>query len=94
MREASKQSGKIIATGGGIVTREENRGLVKQNSTVVFLDRDIELLATDNRPLSQKNGVKKLYESRIDLYRKFADITVKSEGIEKTAEKIKEMLNL
>ncbi len=94
LREASKQSGKIIATGGGIVTREENRGLVKQNSTVVFLDRDIELLATDNRPLSQKNGVKKLYESRIDLYRKFADITVKSEGIEKTAEKIKEMLNL
>ncbi len=94
LAEATKLSGKIIATGGGIVTREENYNLVKQNSTVVFLDRDVNLLATNGRPLSQKNGVLKLYESRIKLYRKFADITVKSEKIEETALKIKEMLNL
>jgi len=94
LAEVSKLSGKIIATGGGIVTREENLNLIKQNSTAVFLDRDISLLATDDRPLSQKEGTRALYEKRIHLYRKFADITVKSEDINKTAETIKEMLKI
>ena len=94
LEEVSKLSGMVIATGGGIVTREENLFLVKQNSYVVFLERELSLLECENRPISQKEGVSSLYEKRKDLYKKFSDITVKSEDIKKTAKKIKEMLNL
>ena len=52
--KAGKESGTIIATGGGIVTREENRNLLRQNGKLIHLDRPIEALATDgDRPLSQ-----------------------------------------
>lgn len=84
-----KLSGKVIATGGGVVTRERNYTLLHQNGVIVFLERDISLLPTNNRPLSQGNSLEKLYDSRIDSYRRFADITVESTGIiEKTAELI------
>ena len=84
-----KLSGKVIATGGGVVTRERNYPLLHQNGVIVFLERDISLLPTNNRPLSQGNSLEKLYNSRIDSYRRFADITVESTGIiEKTAELI------
>ena len=84
-----KLSGKVIATGGGVVTRERNYPLLHQNGVIVFLERDISLLPTNNRPLSQSNSLEKLYNSRIDSYRRFADITVESTGIiEKTAELI------
>lgn len=84
-----KLSGKVIATGGGVVTRERNYPLLHQNGVIVFLERDISLLPTNNRPLSQSNSLEKLYNSRIDSYRRFADLTVESTGIiEKTAELI------
>ena len=84
-----KLSGKVIATGGGVVTRERNYPLLHQNGVIVFLERDIALLPTNDRPLSQGNSLEKLYASRIDAYRRFADLTVESTGIkEKTAELI------
>jgi shikimate dehydrogenase len=84
-----KLSGKVIATGGGVITRERNYPLLHQNGVIAFLERDISLLPTSNRPLSQDNSLEKLYNSRIDSYRRFADITAESTGIiEKTAELI------
>ena len=84
-----KLSGKVIATGGGVVTKERNYPLLHQNGVIVFLERDIALLPTNDRPLSQGNSLEKLYASRIAAYRRFADLTVESTGIkEKTAELI------
>ena len=91
--EAGKMSGAVIATGGGIVTRKENRYPVKQNSVTVWLKRDLSLLPVDGRPVSQKNNMAELYKKRAPLYEDFADFSVDvSENAEETAEKILEKL--
>ena len=85
----SKQSGKVIATGGGVVTKERNYPLLHQNGVIVFLDRELSNLATDGRPLSQRGSLEALYAKRAGLYRAFADITVKSTEVkELTADAI------
>ncbi len=91
---AGKQTNSIIATGGGVITRPENYMPLKQNGIIVFINRDVDLLVTDGRPLSQKYGVKELYEKRLPLYRKFADIEVDGNGtVEEVANRIvKEIL--
>lgn len=77
--EVSKLQGYVIATGGGVVLREENMKALKQNGIVVFLDRNILNLSKDGRPLSQgEDALQKLYKERIDLYTKYADITADS----------------
>ena len=80
--ELGRKSGCVIATGGGVVTRNENYDVLRQNSTVIFLKRDISLLATENRPLSKDaQAVENLYKARLPLYKSFchaevdADIT-------------------
>ena len=92
--KVTKESGKIISAGGGIVLREENFPLAKQNSICIWLERDLSSLDTTNRPLSKKDGVLKLYEERKNLYEKFSDRKIECIGIEETAKKIKEMLKL
>lgn len=69
-----KESGYVIATGGGAVTVEENRDIIRQNSVVVFIERDTELLSTDDRPLSV--NLPALYEKRLPMYRSFAHVCV------------------
>lgn len=75
-----KQSGLVIATGGGCVTREENYPLLHQNGTIVYLKRDTSLLPKDGRPLSQLNSLDAMYEARRPLYEAFADFTVDNNG--------------
>lgn len=78
VRLAGKSSGKIIATGGGAILKGENRTALRENSTVVFLDADINSLATDGRPLSKNHeALKKMHCERLPLYRETADYTVK-----------------
>ena len=89
LSEIAKQSGKVIATGGGVVTKERNYPLLHQNGVIVFLERELQNLATDGRPLSQRGSLEALYAKRAGLYRAFADITVKStEAKELTADAI------
>ena len=89
LAEISKLRGKVIATGGGAVTKERNYPLLHQNGVIVFLERELCHLETNGRPLSQKGSIEKLYEERIELYRAFADLTVKSTEIRQiTAEAI------
>lgn len=76
VREEAASGGIILATGGGAVLREDNRMALSQNGFIVFLNRDPKKLATDGRPLSQQNGVMKLYEQRLPIYKSFMDIEV------------------
>ena len=76
LAELGKRSGLVIATGGGCVTRQENEPLLHQNGTVYFLERDLGKLPKDGRPLSQRNDLKAMYETREPLYRRFADRTI------------------
>lgn len=77
VRKIAKESGRIIATGGGAVLKEENRTALKENSTVVFLNSPVQSLATDGRPLSKDlDSLKKMLEQRLPLYEETADLTV------------------
>ncbi len=71
-----KKSGTVIATGGGVVTRPENRDPLRQNGTVIYLSRPLEKLATVGRPLTAANGVQSLFEVRRPLYEAWAEHTV------------------
>ena len=91
LAELGKQSGLVIATGGGCVTRPENRDLLRQNGALIFLQRALSLLPTLGRPLSQANSLEKMYQTRLPLYRAFADAEVENCGpIAETAKKILE----
>lgn len=94
LRDVSKESGCVIATGGGVVTREENLPLLGQNSVTVLLRRNVEDLPSDGRPMSQKHGVAALYERRRPLYEAWGEYTFDCVGVEETAKAIKEALCL
>ncbi len=92
--EVCKRSGCIISCGGGVVTRPENRRLLKQNSTVVFLFRDINSLATKGRPLSETNTAEALWQARSPMYRSWSDVKILNTGIGTTAISIARTLHL
>lgn len=94
LSEMAKRSGLVIATGGGVVTRPENLPILRQNSVTVLLHRPVEDLPTDGRPLSQKHGVKALYEQRKPMYEAFGEYKVECTGVEETVDKILEVLGL
>ena len=80
LAELGKQSGLVIATGGGCVTQERNYPLLHQNGTIFWLTRDLAKLPTDGRPLSQANKLADMYKTRKPLYERFADHTVSNDG--------------
>jgi len=92
--EVCKRSGCIISCGGGVVTRPENRRLLRQNSTVVFIVRDINALATRGRPLSESNSADSLWAARSPMYKSWSDLKVLNTGVNNTALAIARALHL
>lgn len=86
------KGGIILACGGGIVERDENRDIIRANSIVVQIRRDLNELATADRPISRDKGVKALYEKRADAYDSWSDLKVDNTGITEAAEEIADML--
>ena len=78
IRDISKQSGLIIATGGGCVTQEENYRPLHQNGTVIWIDRPIRDLPIEGRPLSIAANLDEMYAVRSPLYSHFADLQIKN----------------
>lgn len=77
VKSVAKEQGRIIATGGGAILRQENRTALRENSTVIFLNAPVERLATNGRPLSKDiETLRKMYEQRLPLYLETADLTV------------------
>ena len=93
LAELGKQSGLIIATGGGCVTQERNYSLLHQNGCLFCLNRDLSKLPTDGRPLSQTTKLTEMYRVRKPLYDAFADFQIDNNGdAESTAARIMEEL--
>ena len=93
LADLGMQSGLVIATGGGCVTRDENYPLLRQNGTVVWLERDIAALPTDGRPLSQSGKLEQMYTVRKPLYQRFCHTAVGNNATpQQTCEKILEVL--
>lgn len=91
LSELGKQSGLILSTGGGCVTRAENYPLLHQNSRILWLRRDVDKLPTAGRPLSQSTAPAVLYEQRKALYEAFADAAVDNNGTQ--GETLTDILN-
>ena len=80
LAEISKESGRVIATGGGIVTRPENRDLLRQNSRVIFLERELDRLPVDGRPVSQSRRLEDLLAQRLPAYEGWCDTVIENNG--------------
>lgn len=87
----------VIATGGSVVYGEEAMEHLKEIATVVYLKLPYESLKRrlgnlKNRGVVLRNGqtLKDLYEERVVLYEKYADVTIDEEnkGIEETLQYI------
>lgn len=89
----------IIATGGSVVYGREAMQHLKEIGTVVYLEVSYEIIKTrladiKGRGVVLKNGqtLKDLYEERIPLYNKYADVVISEENlsIEETVQKLLE----
>ncbi|MBR0342761.1 MAG: shikimate kinase [Oscillospiraceae bacterium] len=71
-----KESGIILVTGGGSVTREENYDLLHQNGILYQLDRDLSLLSKEGRPISLSMDLNDLFNIRKPMYDSFRDYLI------------------
>ena len=85
LKECLNDNNKVISTGGGIVLSKENRDLLQDRGTVVYLQTSIRsqvkrTASTNNRPLLQNKDpeetLEKLMFTRAPLYEEIADITI------------------
>lgn len=92
LAELGKRSGAVIATGGGCVTKEENYDLLHQNGVIFWLERDVDRLPREGRPLSA-GDLAAMYEKRRAHYARFADRVIDNNGtVESTVRQILDTL--
>ena len=75
IKEVSRGSGAVVACGTGAILLEENIKELCRKSTIVFLRREIERLATSGKRFG-KDALMKLYKERIPLYLAASDVIV------------------
>ena len=87
--ELSKQKNLVIASGGGALTFDRNVEAFKGVDIIVLLDVGLETIKyrlrnDKKRPLLQRpdkdEAMEKLFNERLPLYQKAADVTVKGES--------------
>jgi len=92
LKTLGKETGMVIATGGGIITRMENFYHLRQNGRIYQLDKALSYLATKNRPFSQGGfqSIRRLYDMRNRHYQAFRQVYVRHRTKEKTVRAILE----
>tara|TARA_X000001036_G_C20285852_1_gene646281 strand:+ start:107 stop:622 length:516 start_codon:yes stop_codon:yes gene_type:complete len=99
--EASKLENVVVATGGGIVEKKDNRDILEREKNVIFLDSSIErqfekTKDSNKRPLlndaNKIDILRKLYEKRRLFYENTSDLKISMDGLEKS-EVIKKIIN-
>ena len=81
-RKEGAAFGRIIATGGGIVLRDDNYAPLAQNGYIVCLERDLSKLPLDGRPLSKSpEALAAMQKRRAPYYEHFADASIDNNGI-------------
>lgn len=96
IRDLSTKNGLVIATGGGVIKREQNIKYLKQNGCVIFIDRPFDALQTGHgRPLSPDvDKLKALYDERMPIYNAVCDIKVNADGtVKENVQRIIEKYN-
>ena len=88
LKELLGVNGRVIATGGGSILREENRQLLKQKGYIIFLDTSVNqqmhrLRRDKKRPLLQTDNPRERLETllaeRRPIYLDLADLAVKTD---------------
>lgn len=91
----------VIATGGSVIYRDETMRYLKEISTVVYIDVSLDELQKRVSNLFKRGVVAQhattipgIYKERCDLYEKYADIKVTTNGctLEQSALKIADAL--
>ena len=90
LKELCDISNIVIATGGGIVIKPENRELLKNSSFVVYLASNVEQLVmrtarSKSRPLLERSSnreqtIRDILEVREPLYQEVADVVIETTG--------------
>ena len=87
----------VVATGGSVVYREDAIQHLKSNGKIIFLDvpldeikRRLNNINTRGIAAKKNKSIEDIYNERIALYNKYADVIIKTDGesVEKTVEKI------
>lgn len=84
----AQQHGLVIATGGGTVLNNQNVEALRQNGFVVWLQRDLQLLSTQNRPISKAVGVQQLFEQRKHLYASASHFVCQNDDVQTAANNV------
>ena len=91
--EVSAKFNQVISTGGGVPLNVDNRRNIRHNGFVIFVDRPVETLETDGRPLSLSMDLRVMFDRRMPIYLKSKDAQIFCDGnIERTLEKIRSVL--
>lgn len=98
LEEISRRSNQVVSTGGGIVIKDENWDIMKNNGVTIYLKSTIKTLFNrvkhkTTRPLLNVEDpfdrAKELFSGRETLYEK-SDIIIDREGLE--PEKVAEVI--
>ena len=71
-----RESGLILVTGGGIVKDRRNHAALKQNGRIYQIERALDQLARDGRPLSANADLSAMLLERTPLYAAFRDASI------------------
>lgn len=78
----------VISTGGSAIYYPKAMQYLKENGIVVYIDveldeieRRLDNISTRGITLEKGQTIKDLYDIRVPLYEKYADMTLKSEGM-------------
>lgn len=78
-KRISANQNLVIACGGGIIKNKINIDMLRLNGILIFLDRDLNLLESNdpNRPLSSsQKAVEDMYHQRMPYYLQYSDIQI------------------
>ena len=85
MKELSTVHKTVVATGGGVILKDENIKMMKASGVVIYLNSSIDTLVnrlkgSNNRPLLKDADLKKklegLYKARKEKYSEASDISI------------------
>ncbi|WP_432662904.1 shikimate kinase [Wukongibacter baidiensis] len=85
VEEVSEHKDYVISSGGGVVKFPRNMEALGKNGIIIFINRSVEEIISDveteGRPLLKdgKEKLYKLYEERIELYKKYCDYEVRND---------------
>lgn len=81
LAEVSREPGRVIACGGGIVKTPGNLHPLRQNGPVLWLRRPVEALPMNGRPLSSgREALRRMEAERTPLYAAAADAAIDNTG--------------